>query len=119
MQTVEPVIQLQLPVSEVNFVLGLVGKQPYDQAAGLIDKIRGQAAPQLVAFAPYYHMVAETGPISSPSIEPDALVLVRVFRDAAHVNDTCTNGVFGFTADIHYQSDRHSTLNHAPNFYGN
>ena len=51
MQTVEPVIQLQLPVSEVNFVLGLVGKQPYDQAAGLIDKIRGQAAPQLVAFA--------------------------------------------------------------------
>jgi hypothetical protein len=29
----------------------LVGKQPYDQVAGLIDKIRGQAAPQLVAFA--------------------------------------------------------------------
>ena len=51
MQTAEPVIQLQLPVSEVNFVLGLVGKQPYDQVAGLIDKIRGQAAPQLVAFA--------------------------------------------------------------------
>ena len=44
MQTAEPVIQLQLPVSEVNFVLGLVGKQPYDQVAGLIDKIRGQAA---------------------------------------------------------------------------
>ena len=38
---------------------------------------------------------------------------------AAHVNDTCTNGVFGFTADVHYQSDRHSTLNRAPNFYGN
>jgi hypothetical protein len=51
MQTAEPVVQLQLPVSEVNFVLGLVGKQPYDQVAGLIDKIRGQAAPQLVAFA--------------------------------------------------------------------
>lgn len=50
-QTAEPVIQLQLPVTEVNFILGLIGKQPYDQVAGLIDKIRAQAAPQLVAFS--------------------------------------------------------------------
>ena len=51
MQTAEPVIQLQLPVYEVDFVLALVGKQPYEQVASLIDKIRGQASPQLVAFA--------------------------------------------------------------------
>ena len=50
-QTTEPVLQFQLPVTEVNFILGLIGKQPYDQVAGLIDKIRVQAAPQLVAFA--------------------------------------------------------------------
>lgn len=51
MQTAEPVIQLQLPVYEVDFVLALVGKQPYEQVASLIDKIRGQVSPQLVAFA--------------------------------------------------------------------
>ena len=50
-QTTEPILQFQLPVTEVNFILSLVGKQPYDQVAGLIDKIRAQAAPQLVAFA--------------------------------------------------------------------
>lgn len=66
---------------------------------------------------PYYHMVAETAAISSPSIEPDALILVRMFRDASHANDTCPNGSFAFTCDVHYQSDRHGTLNRAPNFY--
>ena len=111
MQTAEPVIQLQLPVSEVNFVLDLVAKGHGQEAFPVPTTVYVEQN----CLAPYYHMVAETGPISSPSIEPDALVLVRVFRDAAHVNDTCTNGVFGFTADIHYQSDRHSTLN----FYGN
>ena len=51
-QTTEPVLQFQLPVSEVNFVLDLIGKQPYDQVAGLIDKIRAQAAPQLLSSSP-------------------------------------------------------------------
>jgi hypothetical protein len=39
----------------------LVGKQPYDQVAGLIDKIRGQAAPQLVAFAQQQQEQAAAG----------------------------------------------------------
>ena len=51
MQTAEPVIQLNLPVTDINFILGLVGKQPYEQVVGLIDNIRSQAAPQLVAHA--------------------------------------------------------------------
>jgi hypothetical protein len=65
-----------------------------------------------------FHMVAETGPISSASIEPDALILVRVFRGGAHVNDTNPASVFAFTADVHYQTDRVATVNRAPNFYG-
>ena len=61
-QTAESILQLQLPVTEVNFILGLVGKQPYDQVAGLIDKIRAQAAPQLVAFAQQQEQAAPTAP---------------------------------------------------------
>lgn len=61
-QTAEPILQLQLPVTEVNFILGLVGKQPYDQVAGLIDKIRAQAAPQLVAFAQQQEQAAPAAP---------------------------------------------------------
>ena len=51
MQTAEPVIQLNLSVTDINFILGLMGKQPYEQVVGLIDNIRCQAAPQLVAHA--------------------------------------------------------------------
>ena len=61
-QTTEPTLQLQLPVTEVNFILGLVGKQPYDQVAGLIDKIRAQAAPQLVTFAQQQEQAAPAAP---------------------------------------------------------
>ena len=61
-QTTEPILQFQLPVTEVNFILGLVGRQPYDQVAGLIDKIRAQAAPQLVAFAQQQEQAAPAAP---------------------------------------------------------
>jgi hypothetical protein len=64
-----------------------------------------------------YHMVAESVAITDPSVEVDSLILVRVFRDASHVNDTNPNPVFAFTADVHYQVDRVATKNRAPNFY--
>lgn len=66
----------------------------------------------------YEHMVAEysTG-ISSANIEPDSLFIARIFRDAAHVNDTCTDAVFGLMFDIHYQKSFWATKNKAPNFY--
>lgn len=65
----------------------------------------------------YRHFVAETAAISDGNAEPDAIILCRVFRDAAHVNDTFPDVVFGFTADVHYQSCRWATKNKAPNFY--
>lgn len=65
----------------------------------------------------FTHMVGETAAISSAELEPDCLVLVRVFRDAAHVNDTLTDLAYLFTADIHYQCDRIATKNKLPNFY--
>jgi hypothetical protein len=66
----------------------------------------------------YKHMVAEiaTGILAS-EIEVDGLILVRIFRDYAHANDTSPNGSFAFTCDVHYQCDRIATINRAPNFY--
>jgi len=71
----------------------------------------------------YQHMVAE-GTIpgtdviegTANGIETDGLVLVRLFRDAAHANDTCTDAAFAFTVDIHYQCDHYNTPNKAPDF---
>jgi hypothetical protein len=40
-----------------------------------------------------------------PNFEPDGLLLIRVFRDAANVNDTLTDRAFGFYCDIHFQTD--------------
>ena len=65
----------------------------------------------------YQHMVAETTAISSAEFEVDALILMRIFRDSAHVNDTQTGVAFLFTADCHYQADRFATKNRSPNFY--
>ncbi len=67
--------------------------------------------------AQYRHMVSETTAITNSAIEPDSLILVRMFRDATAPEDTYTDKVFGFTADIHYQTDRYSTPNKSPTFY--
>ena len=42
---------------------------------------------------------------------------MRVFRDAAHGNDTYASTVAGLTVDIHYQCETFATLNKAPDFY--
>jgi len=63
----------------------------------------------------YQHMVAETAAITIAALEVDGLLLVRAYRDATV--DTCTDAVFGHTADVHYQSSNMATKNKAPSFY--
>ena len=65
----------------------------------------------------YQHMIAETTAQTLTGLEVDALVIVRVYRDATNVADTCTDAVFLHTADIHYQSTGIPTKNKAPDFY--
>ncbi|MEG3619621.1 hypothetical protein V5T82_14230 [Magnetovibrio sp. PR-2] len=67
----------------------------------------------------YQHQVAEhaTG-VSMANLEPDTLVIARMFRDASHANDTYTGDAFAFMVDMHYQTDREVTVNRSPNFYG-
>ena len=45
----EVVIKFELTFDEANAVMFALGKLPYDQVAGLVEKLRHQAAPQLPA----------------------------------------------------------------------
>jgi len=60
----------------------------------------------------YTQMLAEpveADGILLPNCEPDGVLLCRVFRDAGHANDTCTDGAFALFADLHFQSDGYLT----------
>ena len=68
----------------------------------------------------YKHYVAEVSDadvIPFTYLEPDTIILMRVFRDATHPNDTLDAQAFGVCVDLHYQVDRATTKNKAPNFY--
>lgn len=66
----------------------------------------------------YTHLITETSDanaIPADQLEPDSLILLRIFRDAE--NDTYPDPVFVFASDIHYQIARIATRNKAPNFF--
>lgn len=70
----------------------------------------------------YAHMVAEVSDadaVPGLNLEPDSLVLIRIFRDGAHANDTQTSAAFGFFADLHYQSDGNDTVEKRPGWTKN
>jgi hypothetical protein len=67
----------------------------------------------------YKHFVAEVSEanaIPPTNLEPDTVILMRVFRDATHPNDTYPDAVFGIQTDLHYQTSRWATKNKSPDF---
>ena len=42
-------INLELSVQEINLILQALGQAPYAQVAELVEKIKGQAVPQVEA----------------------------------------------------------------------
>ena len=65
------------------------------------------------------HFIAEVADIDAVSgslLETDALVICRVFRDAAHVNDTFTGDAFLWNFDAHVRTAQNNTTNKAPPF---
>lgn len=67
----------------------------------------------------HVHFVAEIPEgqgIPGTDIDTDGVIMMRVFRDGAHPNDTFTGTIFGIMSDLHYQVDRYATINRAPNF---
>lgn len=74
----------------------------------------------IAANSAYTHFVAEVdnlAGIPSTDVEVDGMILMRIFRDPTHPNDTFPDSVFGITADIHHETDRHATPQRAPDFY--
>ena len=65
----------------------------------------------------YISEATEEQAIPFTNIEPDSFVKTRIFRDAAHPNDTFPDSIHAWTADLHYQAVRVGTKNKAPNFF--
>ena len=61
---------------------------------------------QQTADVQYTHQIIESlTAIPASDIEPDTVVLMRLFRDSAHANDTFANDAFLIQLDLHYESD--------------
>lgn len=58
-----------------------------------------------VANTHYITETSEAGALLIPNFEPDGILLLRIFRDAANLADTLTDPAFGLYCDLHYQSD--------------
>jgi len=60
------------------------------------------------AGAQYTHHIIEvssTDAIASTNVEPDSLVLLRIYRDPTVTTDTFANDAYLLQVDLHYQSD--------------
>lgn len=69
---------------------------------------------QAASAVPYQHQIVEVdlaNTIPTTHLETDAVILMRVFRDGAHANDTCTDPAFGLFCDLHFQKRAFSTPN--------
>lgn len=65
----------------------------------------------------YQHNISESEAITISGLEPDGLILSRIYRDGGDPDDTCTDAVFMHTADVHYQSTNVGTKNKSPSFW--
>ena len=68
------------------------------------------------------HMIAEVqlstgGQIGGQDLEPDGIVTVRTYRDAADAADTLDQRPWVHHIDLHYQSTNIATKDKAPDFY--
>lgn len=67
----------------------------------------------------YSHFVCEApdlGGIAGTNLDVDGMILMRIYREGAHVNDTFPDSVWGITADVHIEVDKASTPFRAPDF---
>lgn len=61
--------------------------------------------------------VSDANAIPSTNLEPDTVILFRVFRDGSHAKDTYPDDVAAWQIDMHYQTDRLATKHREPDFY--
>ena len=68
----------------------------------------------------FKHFVTEVSvedSIPFMNIEPDTIILMRIFRDANSSQDTFPADIFGITADLHYEAGQHATPQKSPDFF--
>lgn len=96
-----------------------VAKGHGQQAFGPTTTVYVEQASDGTQYKHYVAEVSEGNAIDGAAldIEPDTLILCRFFRDGAHVNDTLDADVFVFCVDLHYQADKATTPNKAPDFF--
>ena len=62
-------LTLELTIEETQFVLNSLGAQPFNQVAGLVDKIKGQALPQVQALEAEDARAAAAQPVDVETVE--------------------------------------------------
>ena len=88
----------------------------HDQAAFDLGSPTVVSAEQTVGGTQYQHYVTETVAQTIAGCEPDGIIEVAVERITNGGTDN-SDDIFLLTADIHYESNNHATVNRAPNFY--
>lgn len=68
-----------------------------------------------VAGAQYEHHITDDDDMiiigsNNLELEPDSIIIGRIFRDPLDVEDTFTESVYLLHIDVHYQKSRHGTL---------
>jgi hypothetical protein len=84
---------------------------------GPTNTIYVEQSAQNVAYRHYVAQPTVGNGIDGTGMNIDTVILIRVFRDAEHVNDTYPDSVYGITFDLHYQCERYATPNKDPNFF--
>ena len=79
-------------------------------AYGTTQTIYVEQAADGTAMKHYISETTDANALQSADFETDGLMLLRVFRDATHANDTLTDDVFINFVDFHYWSDGYLTV---------
>lgn len=87
----------------------------YNQQA--FPALTGTSVVQACPATRYQHNIAETAAVTITGLEPDGLILCRIYRAATDGKDTCTDDVFMHNADVHYQSTNVATKNKNADFW--
>lgn len=95
-----------------------VAKGHQQQAFPTTTTVYVEQASVGVPFMHYVGEVSEANAIDGQAlgIEPDTVILVRLFRDGEHANDTFDADAFVSFIDLHYQAAQATTPFKAPNF---
>ncbi len=95
-----------------------VAKGHQQQAFPTTTTVYVEQASVGTAYMHYVGEVSEANAIDGAilDIEPDTVILVRLFRDGGNVADTFPDEVFVSFIDLHYQADRATTPFKSPDF---